>query len=150
MFNCLWNWVCSIWMPVVKKKRTGAAAVLIAAGLMAAGGMIYVMPHNIIDTEEIYKIEISETTISDQETIKAILEDLNNSEYRRGLTSGVGGYSEYSVRGYDENGNLKFHIEIKDERTVDTGMFWETRIDGSLNLSLYQDAVFQKVGNQVH
>ena len=167
MFNNLWNFTCTLWLPFVyfliiaatiillirftaKKKRTGVAATLIVAALLVAGGIIYVTPHYIVgtDAETIYKIEISEAAITDKETIKAILDDLNNAKYKRALTSGIGGYSEYSLRGYDENGNLKVHIEIKDEQTVDTGRFWETRTSGKLNLSLYQDAVLHKGDKQ--
>ena len=160
MFNGLWNLFYDLWLPIlyfliiaiaiilfirfiIKKKRTGVAATLIVVALMMTGGIMYCIPHHIIDTsaEAIYKIEIAETTITDKETIKMILDDLNSSEYKRTLTSGIGGHSEYSVRGYDGNGDLKFHIEIKDEQTVDTGMFWESRISGKLDLSLYQDAI---------
>lgn len=153
MLNNLWKTVCDLWLPiiyfaviivaiiffirfVVKKKRIGIAATLIVVALMFVGGIVYSTPHHIVDvnTENVAKIEISEATVTDKETIKEILDNLNSSEYRRTFTSGIGGYAEYSVRIYDESGKMILHIGIMDEQTVDTGLFWEKRVDGKLNL----------------
>lgn len=56
--------------------------------------------------------------VTDRETIKKILDDLNGSKYKRTLLSAIGGHEEYSVRGYNESGKLIFSIGIANEQTV--------------------------------
>lgn len=124
------------------RKCLGVAVIIIMA-VFIVGGIIYRRPHNIIaaNVENISKIEVSEVTVTDRETIKKILDDLNGSKYKRILLSAIGGHEEYSVRGYNESGKLIFSIGIANEQTVDTGFFWEECTDGKLNLSLYQGIV---------
>lgn len=124
-----------------KKKAAGIIATAIVLVCLAVSGILCFTPHNIldIDTDEIAKMEISDVTLTDKKAMEEILNDLNSSAYKRTMPSGIGGHEEYSVRAYDKDGKLLFHIGISDKQTIDTGTFWEKRVNGELNLSLYQN-----------
>ena len=73
-----------------------------------------------------------------REQIQDILDELNSSEYKRALPSGIGGREQYSVEIYDKNGEVELSLGIADESMVNTGTFWEQRENGKLDLSLFQ------------
>lgn len=57
---------------VLKKKRGSMIVTIFIAVFFFGSGAIYGIPHNIIniDAEDISRIEVSETTVSDKEMIK--------------------------------------------------------------------------------
>ncbi len=120
---------------LLKKKIAGSIAAAAVLSLTAAGGILYCIPHTVIDAdiEDVYRIEISDVTVTDRKAIEEILNDLNGSLYKRMLPSGIGGYEECSVRGFDRDGNLLFCLGISDGQTVDTGLFWEKRVNGEFH-----------------
>lgn len=98
----VWQSVNDLWLPfalvavgsivtvllirfLMKKKWTGAVVMLVIAVLMVGGGMVYRLPHRIIDIHagDVSMIAVSDVEVTDAEMIENILADLNNSEYKR-------------------------------------------------------------------
>lgn len=155
--NGVWQSVNDLWLPfalvavgslvtillirfLMKKKWTGAVVMFFITMLMVGGGMVYRLPHRIIDIHagDVSRIAVSDVEVTDAEMIENILADLNSSEYKRTLPSGIGGRQVYSIRVYDNSGELIFSMGIADESMIDTGIFWEEREEGEFDLSLYQ------------
>lgn len=111
--------------------------------LLVVGGIIYRMPHSIVEVNanDVSKIAVCNVNVTEPQLIEKILEDLGGSEYKRTKPSGIGGYEEYSIRVYDKSDNLICSIGIANEVTVDTGIFFEQRQNGQLDMSLYQSVV---------
>lgn len=153
----VWQSLSDLWIPIalavagiiivallirfiIKKKWAGVVATVVIAALVVGGGIIYRLPHTLsnIEAEEISKIEVSNVEVTDPELIQDILDELNGSEYKRALPSGIGGREKYSVEIYDKNGEVELSLGIADESMVNTGTFWEQRENGELDLSLFQ------------
>ena len=156
----IWQSVCDLWFPIaviavgvlitvllilflMKKKWIGMILMLALAALMVGGGIVYRLPHSIINVNasDVSKIAVSDVEITDTEIIEDILQDLSRSEYKRTLPSGIGGSQEYCIRIYDKNGEIILSLGIADEYMIDTGIFWEKRESGAFNLNLYQSIV---------
>lgn len=153
----VWQSLSDLWLPIalavagiiivallirfiIKKKWAGVVATVVIAALVVEGGIIYRLPHTLsnIEAEGISKIEVSNVEVTDPELIQDILDELNGSEYKRALPSGIGGREKYSVEIYDKNGEVELSLGIADESMVNTGTFWEQRENGELDLSLFQ------------
>ena len=153
----VWQSLSELWLPIalavagiiivallirfiIKKKWGGVVATVIVAALVVGGGIIYRLPHTLsnIQAGEISKIEVSNVEVTDPALIQDILDELNGSEYKRALPSGIGGREKYSVEIYDKNGEVELSLGIADESMVNTGTFWEQRENGELDLSLFQ------------
>ena len=153
----VWQSLSDLWIPIalavagiiivallirfiIKKKWAGVVATVVIAALVVEGGIIYRLPHTLsnIEAEGISKIEVSNVEVTDPELIQDILDELNGSEYKRALPSGIGGREKYSVEIYDKNGEVELSLGIADESMVNTGTFWEQRENGELDLSLFQ------------
>ena len=153
----VWQSLSDLWIPIalavagiiivallirfiIKKKWAGVVATVVIAALVVEGGIIYRLPHTLsnIEAEGISKIEVSNVEVTDPELIQDILDELNGSEYKRALPSGIGGREKYSVEIYDKNGEVELSLGIADEFMVNTGTFWEERENGELDLSLFQ------------
>ena len=125
---------------IIKKKWAGVVTTVIIAALVVGGGITYRLPHALsnIQADEISKIEVSDVEVTDPALIQDILDELNSSEYKRALPSGIGGREQYSVEIYDKNGEVELSLGIADESMVNTGTFWEQRENGEMDLSLFQ------------
>lgn len=153
----VWQSLSDLWLPIalavagiiivallirfiIKKKWAGVVATVIVAALVVGGGIIYRLPHALsnIQAGEISKIEVSNVEVTDPALIQDILDELNESEYKRTLPSSIGGREQYSVEIYDKNGEIELSLGIADESMVNTGTFWEQRENGKLDLSLFQ------------
>ena len=153
----VWQSLSDLWLPIalavagiiivallirfiIKKKWAGVVATVVIAALVVEGGIIYRLPHTLsnIEAEGISKIEVSNVEVTDPELIQDILDELNGSEYKRALPSGIGGREKYSVEIYDKNGEVELSLGIADESMVNTGTFWGQRENGELDLSLFQ------------
>ena len=149
----VWQSLSDLWLPIalaivgiiilillirfiIKKKWAGVVTTVIIAALVVGGGITYRLPHALsnIQADEISKIE----EVTDPALIQDILDELNSSEYKRALPSGIGGREQYSVEIYDKNGEVELSLGIADESMVNTGTFWEQRENGKLDLSLFQ------------
>jgi hypothetical protein len=153
----VWQSLSDLWLPIalaivgiiilillirfiIKKKWAGVVTTVIIAALVVGGGITYRLPHALsnIQADEISKIEVSDVEVTDPALIQDILDELNSSEYKRALPSGIGGREQYSVEIYDKNGEVELSLGIADESMVNTGTFWEQRENGKLDLSLFQ------------
>lgn len=158
--SSVWTFVSSLWIFIVfgvafiaaiiflvrflkKRKIVGIGISSVAVVAMVALGLIYLNPHSVIDVaaKNVSRIEVSGVSVTDKETINDILKDLGSSKYKRALLSGIGGYEEYSVIGFDEKNHVLFSIGLSTEQKVNTGLFWENRVEGKINLSLYEGIV---------
>lgn len=153
----LWQNLWDLWLPVIggllaalavlllihclhKRRWVGAILVAVLVAASCVGVAIYRAPHALVDwkPEEVSRIMVSGTEVSDPETIAELLADLGGTQYRRTLPSGIGGQEEYSIRIYGRDGTLLCSLGIAGETMVDSGGFWEQRETGWFDLSLYQ------------
>ena len=140
----VWQSLSDLWLPIALAIVGIIILILlirfIIAALVVGGGITYRLPHALsnIQADEISKIEVSDVEVTDPALIQDILDELNSSEYKRALPSGIGGREQYSVEIYDKNGEVELSLGIADESMVNTGTFWEQRENGKLDLSLFQ------------
>ncbi|MFR8873223.1 MAG: hypothetical protein ACLVHV_06935 [Oscillospiraceae bacterium] len=153
----LWQSLTDFWFPMAgiilaviflsilisclrKGKWLGAVVTCLFAAVLAAGAVIYRLPHTLLqwEPEDVSKVEISGVEVTDPEVIEAVWEDLGG-RYRRTLPAILGGRQTYTIQVYDQNGGLLASLGIAGEDMVNVGGFWEQREKGSLNLDLYRE-----------
>lgn len=152
-----WKSLEDIWLPVAavvfavlvfivlircicKIQKVKASVALAFTVIVIAGGLLYFRPHKIIDLKynDVSKISVSNTEVTNSETIKKIIDDLNGSEYKRTLPSLIECKKGITVKIYDKNDKLKYSFELTGNDMVNTGKFWEQRKNGTYDLNLYQ------------
>lgn len=152
-----WKSLEDIWLPVAavvfavlvfivlircicKIQKVKASVALAFTVIVIAGGLLYFRPHKIIDLKynDVSKISVSNMEVTNSETIKKIIDDLNGSEYKRTLPSLIECKKGITVKIYDKNDKLKYSFELTGNDMVNTGKFWEQRKNGTYDLNLYQ------------
>lgn len=152
-----WKSLEDIWLPIAavvfavlvfivlircicKIQKVKASVALAFTVMVIAGGLLYFRPHKIIDLKynDVSKISVSDTEVTNSETIKKIIDDLNGSEYKRTLPSLIKCKKGITVKIYDKNDKLKYSFELTGNDMVNTGNFWEQRKNGTYDLNLYQ------------
>lgn len=152
-----WKSLEDIWLPIAavvfavlvfivlircicKIQKVKASFTLAFTVIIIAGGLLYFRPHKIIDLkyDDVSKISVSDTEVTNSETIKKIIDDLNGSEYKRTLPSLIECKKGITVKIYDKNDKLKYSFELTGNDMVNTGKFWEKRKKGTYDLNLYQ------------
>ncbi|MCI8777380.1 MAG: hypothetical protein HFK00_08355 [Oscillospiraceae bacterium] len=155
-----WKSLEDIWLPIAavifavlifvilircicKIQRTKASVTLAFTVIIIAGGLLYFRPHKIIDIKysDVSRISVSHIEVTDSETIKKIIDDINGSEYKRTLPSLIECKNGITVNIYDKNDNLKYSFELTGNDMVNTGKFWEQRNNGKYDLDLYQNII---------
>ncbi len=155
-----WKSLEDIWLPIAavifavlifvilircicKIQRTKASVTLAFTVIIIAGGLLYFRPHKIIDIKysDVSKISVSHTEVTDSETIKKVIDDLNGTEYKRTLPSLIECKKGITVNIYDNNDNLKYSFELTGNDMVNTGKFWEQRKNGTYDLNLYKNII---------